>query len=75
MQFDAQTRLRDLAEIYPWLIDAVAEKDERLRIAKTPIGRALIKRSTIADASRLSGYPVEDILKALNKLIEEHSQA
>ena len=75
MQFDAQTRLRDLAETYPWLIDAVAAKDDRLRIVKTPFGRALIKRSNIADVSRMSGYPVEEILKQLNQVIEEHELA
>ena len=46
--------------------------DERLKIANTFVGRQLIKRSTIADASRLSGYPVDKILKALEQVIREH---
>ena len=72
MQLNAETRLQDLADTYPWLIEKVASMDERLKIANTFVGRQLIKRSTIADASRLSGYPVEKILKALEQVIREH---
>ena len=75
MQFNEETRLQDLADTYPWLIDAVAAKDERLKIAKTFAGKMLIKRSTIKDASRLSGFPVEKILEALNRLIAEHENS
>ncbi len=72
MQLNADTRLKDLADEYPWLIDKVASMDERLKIAKTFVGRQLIKRSTIADASRLSGYSVDQILQQLEKMLQEH---
>lgn len=72
MQFDADTKLQEIADAYPWLIDQVASMDPRLKIAKTPVGRALIRRSTVADASRLSGYPVEKILEELQKLLDGH---
>ena len=75
MQLNADTRLQDLAATYPWLIDQVASMDERLKIAKTFIGRQMIKRSTISDASRLSGYPTDKIIEELKKLIEKHENA
>lgn len=75
MQLNAETRLQDLADTYPWLIETVASMDERLKIANTFVGRQLIKRSTIGDASRLSGYPVERIIEELKKLIEKHENA
>ncbi len=75
MQLNADTRLQDLADTYPWLIDQVASMDERLKIAKTFIGRQMIKRSTIGDASRLSGYPTDKIIEELKKLIEKHENA
>ena len=34
MQLNAETRLQDLADTYPWLIETVASMDERL---KSPI--------------------------------------
>ena len=75
MQLNAETRLQDLADTYPWLIEKVASMDERLKIANTFVGRQLIKRSTIGDASRLSGYPVERIIEELKKLIDKHENA
>ncbi len=74
MQFDSETRLQELAETYPWLIDKVASLDPRLKIAKSAVGRALIRRSTIGDASRMSGYPVEKLVQELIRLIEEHQE-
>ncbi len=72
MQLNEETRLQDLAEAYPWLIDTVASMDPRLKIARTAVGRALIRRSNIADVSRLSGFPVNKIIPELQKLIDEH---
>ena len=72
MQLNADTRLQDLADEYPWLIDKVAAMDERLKIAKTFVGRQLIKRSTIADVSRMSGYSVDQILQQLEEMLKEH---
>ena len=72
MQLNEETPLQQIADAYPWIIDTVAGLDDRLKIAKTFVGRQLIKRSTIGDASRLSGYPVERIIEELKKLIEKH---
>ena len=72
MQLNEETPLQLIADAYPWIIDTVAGLDDRLKIAKTFVGRQLIKRSTIGDASRLSGYPVDRIIEELKKLIEKH---
>ena len=44
MEFNENTRIADLIAAYPWLPDAVAQMDPRLRIVNTPIGKALIRR-------------------------------
>ena len=74
MQLNADTRLQDILDEYPWLIDVAVSIDDRLKIAKTFVGKQLIKRSTIADASRLSGYSVDKIINELNKQIAKHGQ-
>lgn len=74
MQLNAETRLQDLADAYPWLIEKVASMDPRLKVANTMIGRALIKKSTIQDVSRLSGYAVDQIIPELQKLLDEHER-
>ena len=75
MQFTADTRLQDIADAYPWLIDYVASLDDRVKIANTFVGRQLIKRSTIADASRLSSYSVERLISELEKEIAKRENA
>ena len=48
------------------------QMDKRLQIINSPIVKALIKRATLADASKRSGYPVEEIIREMQKLIDEH---
>ena len=72
MDFNANTRLADIVDAYPWLPETVAKMDERLRIVNTPIGRMLIRKATLADAAKKSGYSVEQLIEELNKLIAAH---
>ena len=72
MDFNANTRLADIVDAYPWLPETVAKMDERLRIVNTPIGRMLIHKATLADAAKKSGYSVEQLIEELNKLIAAH---
>ncbi len=72
MDFDEKTKLADIINTYPWLPEAVAKKDKRLEIINTPVVKALIKRATLADASKRSGYPLDEIIRELQKLIDEH---
>ncbi len=74
MEFNENTRIADLVAAYPWLPEKVAQMDERLRIVNTPIGRLLMKRATIGDASRRSGYSVERLIGELNKVIAQHEE-
>ena len=73
MEITENTRLSDLIAAYPWMPDAAARMDPRLRAVNTPLGRLLIRRSTLADAERLSGYPVEKIIEELKKMIAAHA--
>ena len=72
MEFNEKTRLSDILAAYPWLPDTVAKKDKRLEIVNSPLAKTLMKRATLKDAGRLSGYPVDEIIRELEKLIAEH---
>jgi len=74
MEFNENTKLADILAAYPWLPETVAQKDKRLQIINSPIVKALIKRATLADASKRSGYPVDEIIREMQKLIDEHEQ-
>ncbi len=51
MEINAQTKLTDILDKYPWLPDELAKLDGRFKIIKTPVGKMMIKNATIADAS------------------------
>ncbi len=74
MTFDENTRIRDILEEYPWLPETVVRLDSRFRIINTPLGRTLIRHATLAEASRRSGYPLDQIIRELEKLIARHEQ-
>ncbi len=55
MEINAQTKLTDILDKYPWLPDELAKLDGRFKIIKTPVGKMMIKNATIADAVSLQG--------------------
>ena len=74
MEFNEKTKSADIIAAYPWLPEKAAQMDKRLQIINSPIVKALIKRATLADASKRSGYPVDEIIREMQKLIDEHEQ-
>ena len=72
MDINEQTRLRDILDAYPWLPDTLIQMDGRFRIINNPVGKLLIRTATVADAAKKAGYPADQVLKELNKLIELH---
>ncbi len=72
MDINEQTRLRDILAAYPWLPDTLVRIDGRFKIINNPIGKMLIRTATVADAAQKAGYPADQVLEELHKLIEEH---
>ena len=48
--------------------------DKRLEIINSPLVKLFIRRATLADASKRSGYPVDEIIRQMQKLIDEHER-
>ena len=72
MEINEQTKIRDILEAYPWMPDALIQIDERFKIINNPIGKMLIRTATVEDAAKKAGYPADQVLEELNKLIEKH---
>ena len=72
MDINVQTKLRDILAAYPWLPDTLIQMDSRFRIINNPVGKLLIRTATVEDAAKKAGYPADQMLKELNKLIERH---
>ena len=45
MEINAQTKLTDILDKYPWLPDELAKLDGRFKIIKTPVGKMMIKNA------------------------------
>ena len=72
MEFNEKTKIADIIAAYPWLPEKTAQMDKRLEIIDSPIVKALMRHATLADASKRSGYPVDKIIREMQKLIDEH---
>ena len=72
MEINEKTRLKDILAAYPWLPEALIQIDGRFKIINNPIGKMLIRTATVGDAARKAGYPVNQVLDELQKLIAKH---
>ena len=73
--FDENTVLIKIFEAYPWLGDVLPKMDKRAAIINTPMGKMLMKRNTVADLAKLSGYPAEKLLERLRREVERYESA
>ena len=70
----AETRITDILAAYPWLPDELIRMDERARLMNTFAGRMLIRKSSVADVSRLTGKSVEELLSRLRQTVAAHPE-
>ena len=73
MEFNKNTKLKDILAAYPWLLDELVEMDERFRIMKTPPGKLYLRKATIEDLSKKAGKTPEKLIDKLNRIIEKHN--
>ena len=72
MELTKDTKLKDLLAAYPWLIDEAVKIDGRFRALRSPLGRMLIARADIAEASRRTGVGTDEIIRAIEEMIANH---
>ena len=72
MKLTKNTKLKDLLAAYPWLIDEAVKIDRRFSALRSPLGRLLIARADIAEASRRTGIDTETIIENIEEMIRNH---
>ena len=72
MEFTQDTLLKDILAQYPWLKEEAIRQDDRFKMLDSPLGRILLKKATIADASKYSGFPAEEIIGEIQRMIQRH---
>ena len=68
------TKVKELLEDYPWLLDEAIKLDERFKMVNSPMGRILLKKATLVDLAKLGNLNVEDVVKEIEKMIENHEE-
>ena len=72
MELNSKTKVADILSQYPWLLDELAIISDRFKMAKTPMGKMMLKKATIADMSKRSGVDETTLIGKLNELIKAH---
>ena len=72
MTITPKTKLSELAKAYPWMPAYAKTLDSRLAILETPIGSAIMRRTTVEEAARTAGLSTEELLARLQQAIREH---
>ena len=68
------TKVKELLEDYPWLLDEAIKLDERFKMVNSPMGRMLLKKATLIDLAKLGNLNVEDVVKEIEKMIDSHEE-
>lgn len=74
IKIDAATKLTDLADTYPWLLDEAVKLSDKLKVLKGPMGRILIKGKTIADAAGKANVTEEALIRQITDMISAHAE-
>ena len=74
MQLTEKTKLKDILNEYPWLIDEAVQIDEQFKKLRSPPGKLLIAKADIAEASRRTGVDAGTIIEKIEEMIEAHRQ-
>lgn len=70
MEITKDTKVKDIVAAYPWLIDEAIKISDKLKVLKTPLGKMMMAKATIEDASKKSGIEVDEIIRKINEMIE-----
>ena len=67
-----ETKLSDILEEYPFIVDELPKIDKKFKILSSPIGKVMRNKVDVNEMSRRSGMSVEEIISMITKVIENH---
>lgn len=70
MNINKETKLADLLKEYPWLIDELAKVNDKFKMVKTPMGKIMLKKATVAEMSKKSGMDEAALISKIEERIE-----
>ena len=72
MNLTANTKLKDLLDTYPWLIDEAVKLDGKFRVLRSPLARGLIAKADLSEVGRRTGTDAETVIGKIEEMIRNH---
>ena len=72
MELTKDTKLKDILKEYPWLIDEAVKLDGRFKALRSPLGKLLLAKADVAEASRRTGIDAQEIIDNIEAMIRAH---
>lgn len=72
MNIVKETRLKELMDAYPWLMDEVVKISDKFKMLNTPIGKMMLAKATLEDIAKKTGIDTDKIITKLLELIKTH---
>lgn len=69
MDITPATRLSEIMDVYPWLLDEAVKMEPGFKVLNNPIGKMFIKKATIQGLSEKSGISTDDLIANIRQMI------
>ena len=73
MNITIDTKLSEILQQYPWLLDEAVKIDERFKVLNNPVGKMFIKKATIKGLSEKAALDMEVVIKQIQQMIDQHN--
>ena len=73
MNITIDTKLSEILQQYPWLLDEAVKIDERFKVLNNPVGKMFIKKATIKGLSEKAGLDTEVVINQIQQMIDQHN--
>lgn len=68
------TKIKELSQNYPWLIDEVKKLSDRAAKLPSPMIKMILSKATMGDIAEKVDIPVNDLIGMLKDLIAKHGE-
>ena len=74
MEFARDTKVSQILNTYPWLVDELIKFNAQFKKLKSPIVRAMISNATLDDACNYIKVDFDTLAGKLNEIIAQHEK-
>ena len=72
MEIKNSTKVKDVLKEYPWLLEEAIKMDERLKIAKSPVGKMFINKATVESLCAKAKIDPQEVIEKIQELISTY---